>query len=86
MLFWYVKVISKLEYLLEKIDVLQNLGYLFYLLLMDKEKSVIFSVHSVYSLCNKIEEPSWKLIRNSNQIIFCYCVIILGFPFVNCLS
>ena len=34
MLFWFV-IISKWEYILTKEDFLQNLGFLFYVLLMD---------------------------------------------------
>ena len=34
LLFWYLILVSKKEYILTKGDALQNLGYLFHLLLM----------------------------------------------------
>ena len=43
-----------------------------------EEETVIVSVQSIYSLCNIHEEIQ--------IIFFYYCVIILGFPFVNCLN
>ena len=35
-----------------------------------EEKPVIVSVQFIYSLCDKIEKHSWKIMQNSNKIIF----------------
>ena len=53
-----------------------------------EEKPGIASVQSNYSLRYKIEEYSWRIIQNSNHVklFLCYCIIILSFPFVNCLN
>ena len=44
-----------------------------------EQKPVIVSVQPIYTLCNKIEEHSWIIKRNSNQIIFVLLCNNLGF-------
>ena len=62
-----------------------NLERKFFFSLNKTKKSVFFSVQSINSLCNKIEEHSWRIIRNSNQNIFALLYNNLGFS-VCCLN
>ena len=62
--------------------------FFFFFSLNEEEKLVVVSVQSLYSLYNKIEEHPLRILRNSNyeELFLYYCIIILGFPFVNCLK
>ena len=65
-----------------KVCLFQFLGLVFWkkkFSVNKEEKTVIASVQSIYSLRSKIQEHSWRIIQNSNQIIFVLLLNNFGF-------
>ena len=60
-----------------RIDILDRKNIFFSV--YNEGKSVIVSVQPIYSLCNKTEEHLWRILGNSNQIVFVLLYDTIGF-------